>query len=122
MKRRKTIAVVAVLTVLLAYVGTFVVWSRVGKICSTIDPKTEQVQEVSWAFFDPPYGMMSLELALKIRNPDLGLTPPGEPHPRDVWRSREKLLEVIFYPCLWLDENLTNRRYLLWGNGPIVWM
>jgi hypothetical protein len=65
-----------------------------------------------WSFYPVPGGLMSTETAIRIYQHETGTAALGDPDPRDEWRRRERRLELIFYPCIWLDHKISGREYL----------
>lgn len=73
---------------ILIYGATFLVWSRARTFRFSLE------QERVWSFFPPPGG--------------LSLVNPAH---WSKWKRNEKIAATIFWPCVLLDEKLTNRRY-----------
>jgi uncharacterized protein (DUF433 family) len=88
----RTLAVICIV-----YFGTFLVLSRWPD--SGYGPGSRL-----WSFYRPPMGLVSLELLDKYRQ--YGRSP------LEGWKRLEQLPASIFRPCIWLEELLTNRRYL----------
>ena len=65
-----------------------------------------------WSFYPPPAGLMDLDTAIRVYQHETGTAPPGDPDPRDEWRQLERRMELIFYPCIWLDQKISGREYL----------
>src|SRR2546426_12083770 len=82
---------------LVLYVAVFLAWSRSQPWLTTGPGRL-------WSFYNPPAGLLDLE---DIRR---HYTIPGRDK-MDVWREREKIPGLIFRPCIWVDQLLTDRRY-----------
>ena len=72
-----------------------------------------------WCLARYPGGLMSIQLALRIYRHVCGQAPPGELSPREEWAIKERRMRKLFYPCLALDQALTDRTY--WpGSGKAI--
>jgi len=72
----------------LIYAATFLVWSRARTF------KLSSDQRRVWSFFAPPGGM-------SVVNPARW----------KQWKRKERIAATFFWPCVLLDERLTNRMY-----------
>jgi hypothetical protein len=97
------VILLALLYLLFAYESTYVVWSRCfawssGRL---------------WCFYDPPKGLVSLDVQARYYSPELS--------PDEVWEQKESLPGLLFCPCISLDEALTGRIYVPTHKGGICW-
>jgi len=99
MRKRLRTALVSVPVVLLLYSAAFLWRSHV------------EGNSRLWSFYPPPAGLMDLDTAIRVYQHETGTAPPGDPDPRDEWRQRERRLELVFYPCIWLDQRISDREY-----------
>jgi len=82
------------LSAVLVYATSYLVWSR----CYSWGG------ERIWSFYQPPAGLMSIDLPERYRAP--GLTP------WEGWKRQERIPGLIFWPCIRIDEAVTGRIYL----------
>ena len=85
----------------LLYVGTYLTWSRLAAWRSGD----------LWCFYQPPYGLVSLDLINRYQS--TGTTA------EQGWEQRERLPGTLFRPCICIDEVFTGQRYLPTYDGVV---
>jgi hypothetical protein len=101
MRRRWRLLLVTALLAPVLYVASYLVWSR----CFAWG------DEHLWAFFRPPYGLVSFDLLDRYR--PFGATPD------EGWEHLEAIPAAVYYPCTLLDERLTGRVYIRNSDGMV---
>jgi hypothetical protein len=76
------------LVALLVYGTTFLVWSRARTF------KLSLQQQRVWSFFPTPGGLATVN-----------------PTRWKQWKQNERIVGTVFWPCVLLDEKLTDRIY-----------